>query len=687
MLPTLWFRNTWSWDAGAPQPTLAATGRTASVAIDHPFLGELELLAGAGPDGASPTLLFCENETNDARGCSAPPPTTPYPKDGINDHVVNGAATVNPDRRRHQGGAAGTRLDGRAGRDRRAAAAAAPGRRRAATAAAALGADFDRGRWRSAAAEADEFYAELTPAGATADEALVMRQAFAGMLWSKQFYHYDVARWLDGDPASRRRRAARRHGRNAGWRHFDAADIMSMPDPWEYPWFAAWDLAFHCVALAHVDPAFAKYQLLLLCREWYQHPNGALPAYEWDVRRRQPAGARLGRAARCSRSTAAATSTSSSRVFHKLLINFTWWVNRKDAERQQPVRGRLPRAGQHRRRSTARTCRSAGTLEQSDATGWMAFYALTMLRDRARSSPVRTAADERPGAQVPRALRRHRRGDERAGPVGRDGRLLLRRARHARRHRACRCRSARWSASSRCSPPSVVDEAMLAARPRLSASSSPASSTQQASATGRSSASAACCAASRASGGCCSASSAPTGCEQLFAQAVRRGRVPLAVRAAGAVAPYHRDQPLRARRRRASRRRSTTSRPSRPPAMFGGNSNWRGPVWFPLNYLVVSALERYDRFFGDDFTIEYPTGSGTQLTLDEVADDLRRPARSRSSSSAPDGRRPCFGWVERLQHDPAWHDNLAVPRVLPRRQRRRARRLPPDRLDRRWSPT
>ncbi|MGD9528519.1 MAG: glucosidase, partial [Pseudonocardia sp.] len=272
VLPTLWFRNTWSWDPGTAAPVLAATAGT-TVAVTHPFLGELELAAGRGPDGSDPTLLFCDNDTNTARLYGQPGPA--YPKDGINDHVTAGAPTVNPERVGSRC-AAWYRVPVEPGETVELRLRLHP---------AGSPADLDAGFERTRAqrrAEADGFYTELTPEAAGEDEANVMRQAFAGMLWSKQLYYYDVNRWLDGDPGLVRPPASRRTGRNARWRTFSSFDIMSMPDKWEYPWFAAWDMAFHCVALAHVDPSFAKYQLTLLCREWFQHPNGALPAYEWD---------------------------------------------------------------------------------------------------------------------------------------------------------------------------------------------------------------------------------------------------------------------------------------------------------------------------------------------------------------------------------------------------------------------
>ena len=201
----------------------------------------------------------------------------------------------------------------------------------------ALGSGFEKVVKRCRA-EADEFYAELTPAGASADEAMVMRQAFSGMLWSKQLYYYDVARWLEGDPAQPPPPASRWTGRNARWQHFDAFDIMSMPDKWEYPWFAAWDLAFHCVALAHVDPAFAKYQLVLLCREWFQHPDGELPAYEWDFGDVNPP-VQAWAALQVFAIDGGRDLDFLSRIFDKLLVNFTWWVNRRDQDANNVFEG------------------------------------------------------------------------------------------------------------------------------------------------------------------------------------------------------------------------------------------------------------------------------------------------------------------------------------------------------------
>ena len=324
-----------------------------------------------------PQLLFCENETNFA-GLYGGEPVTPYPKDGINDHVVHGAATVNPVGTGTKcafwyqvsvpaGQTAELRLRLRP--------AAAGGKQRARAQADPLGKDFDQ-VMAQRKAEADEFYAELTPAGASADEGLVLRQASAGMLWSKQLFYYDVARWLDGDPTQPEPPAVRKHGRNSRWRNFDGFDIISMPDKWEYPWFAAWDLAFHTVPLAHLDPAFAKYQLILICREWFQHPQGALPAYEWDFGDVNPP-VHVWAALQVWAIDGARDLGFLSRVFAKLLVNFTWWVNREDANGNNVFEGGF--LGLDNIGPIDRSHLPAGDiLEQSDATGWMGAYALAL---------------------------------------------------------------------------------------------------------------------------------------------------------------------------------------------------------------------------------------------------------------------------------------------------------------------
>ena len=646
VLPTAWFRNTWSWDEGAPRPGMRAAADSAA-AIEHPFLGPLELLAGQGPDGTAPSLLFCENETNVQRLFGAEP-VTPYPKDGINDHVISGAATVNPAGQGTKcafwyqltvagGGSVELRL-----RLRPQSRGPAPE--------AALGSDFQR-VVAERRGEADEFYAELTPAGATADEAMVMRQAFAGMLWGKQLYYFDVARWIDGDPAQPPPPAGRAAGRNSRWRNFDSFDIMSMPDKWEYPWFAAWDLAFHCVALAHVDPAFAKYQLILLCREWFQHPGGALPAYEWDFGDVNPP-VQAWAALEVFTVDGGRDIDFLSRVFDKLLVNFTWWVNREDAEGNNLFEGGflgLDNIGPIDRSHLP----VGGVLEQSDATGWMGFFSMAM----ASIALILHRSGQRPGedlvlkflehfAAIRDALESRGLWDEADGMyydrlVTPDGVAVPVKVRSI-------------VAMIPALAVGVVDEQML--ERSLVVGKQFASLLQDADMVDP---------AKLAASGLLRG--AP-GDQRLLLTLAGMARLrPLLARlfdeaeflsphGLRALSAYHRDHPYEIDVEGYQATIDYEPAESTTP-MFGGNSNWRGPVWFPVNYLVVSVLERYHQFFGEDLTIEYPTGSGRQLTLDLIARDLQDRLIS-IFTRGPDGRRACFGGTELLQQDPAWHDNL-----------------------------
>ncbi len=646
VLPSAWFRNTWSWEIGAPKPLLSAAGDGA-VHIRHPFGTDLELLAGAGPDATAPVPLFCENETNVARLFGAAP-ATPYPKDGINDHVIGGAATVNPDRRGTKcafwyqltvapGSTAQLRLRLRP-------AGAGPGP------VAALGDDFDR-VVALRRAEADEFYAELTPAGASADEAMVMRQAFGGMLWGKQFYYYDVARWLDGDPAQPPPPPGRADGRNSRWRSFDAFDIMSMPDKWEYPWFAAWDLAFHCVALAHVDPAFAKYQLILLCREWFQHPNGALAAYEWDFGDVNPP-VQAWAALEVFAVDGGHDIDFLSRVFDKLLVNFTWWVNREDALGNNLFEGGflgLDNIGPLDRSHLP----VGGTLEQSDATGWMGFYAMAM----GSIAVTLGRARQRPGTDLVLKFLEHFAGirdaiDEQGLWDDQDGMYYDRLLTPSGTAVPVKVRS--MVGMIPVLAVGVVDESML----RLSlvvgkqfasllsarGLADPATLAQRGQLRG-----------TPGDRRLLLSVAGPDRLPRLLSRLLDEGEF-LSPHGLRSLSAYHREHPYELDVEGVRATIDYEPAESTTP-MFGGNSNWRGPVWFPLNYLVISTLERYQRFFGDDLTVEYPTGSGRRLTLGAVATDLRDRLIS-LFVAGPDGRRPCFGEVTRLQHDPAWRDNL-----------------------------
>jgi hypothetical protein len=651
VLPTAWFRNTWSWDAAAPRPAMRASGDR-SVTIDHPFLGTLELIAAAAPDGAAPQLLFCENDTNIARLYGAAP-VTPYPKDGINDHVVDGADTVNPDR-------SGTKCacwyqlevsPGQTAELRLRLWPTASGRgSSAAEAAAALGTDFDQ-MMAMRRTEADEFYAELTPADASADEAMVLRQACAGMLWGKQLYYYDVSRWLDGDPAQPEPPAGRKTGRNSRWRNFNGFDIMSMPDKWEYPWFAAWDLAFHCITLAHLDPAFAKYQLILVCREWFQHPGGALPAYEWDFGDVNPPVQALA-ALEVFAIDGGRDIDFLSRVFDKLLVNFSWWVNREDATGRNVFEGGF--LGLDNIGPIDRSHLPAGySLEQSDATGWMGAYALAMCSIAA----ALTWSGERPAkdlvlkflehfAAIRDALDMHGLWDQADGLYY--DRLLTPSGAAA----PIKVRSMVGIIPALAA--AVVDAGMLhhamTANKRLKTfleredSKGLQKLVETPGLRGEADDQPVLLSVAR-----------PDQLERLFTRLFDEAEF-LSRHGLRAVSAYHRDHPYEFDVHGTKAVIDYEPAESTTP-MFGGNSNWRGPIWFPLNYLVIAALERYHRFYGNDLKIEYPTGSGNRLTLDLIAADLRDRLIS-LFTPGPDGRRPCFGGIEPMQTDPAWKDNL-----------------------------
>jgi hypothetical protein len=638
VLPTLWFRNTWSWD-DQDVPVLRLDGD--SVAVEDHRLAGYRLQAASGPDGQLPRAVFCDNETNTARLYGAEP-LTAYPKDGINDHVVAGAATVNPELRGTKaawwyhltvppGGTAEIRL-----RLHQPTGSAPPTR-------AWSGAEFDTvlaARRR----EADEFYTTIAPPDTDDERMRVLRQACAGLVWSKQIYPYGVTRWLDGDPAMPAPPPIRHTGRNSDWRHLDSFDVLAMPDPWEYPWFAAWDSAFHTIPWAHLDPAFAKYQLVVLLREWFLHPNGALPAYEWNFDDVNPPVHALA-AIRVFLIDGGTDTEFLERVFQKLLLNFTWWVNRQDPDGNNLFSGGF--LGLDNISPVDRSHLPAGLrIEQADGTAWMAYYSAAMLvlalalaernhvyddmvvkfldhfvliRDALESSGLFDVDDgffydrlidpqgrataiqvqslvgvipALPAASIPiaeservrtlrtrlaRTLERFSRSERRQMPIageGEDRRVLV----------------------SMVSPEELAgvlvtlfdQEAFLS----------------------------------------------PYGLRSLS----KRHQTPYQVPGVpGALIDY---QPAESR-----------------TAMYGGNSNWRGPVWMPTNYLVIRALLQYDRFFGQDYTVEYPTGSGERLSLGDIAGDLADRLVSIWLPDA-DGRRPVNGGQDLLDFDPAWRDRL-----------------------------
>jgi len=644
VLPTVWFRNTWSWDTGVAKPVLEASSQ-ASFDIVHPFLGDLDMTGGPAPDGSAPRLLVCDNETNSQRlfGVGS---TTRWPKDGINDHVIHGAATVNPEGRGTKGAfwyqltvapRATVELRLRL-------------RPRSADSSDGLGPGFEQ-VIASRRREADEFYAEITPASASGEEAIVMRQAFSGMLWSKQLYAYDVGRWLDGDPAQPPPPDQRKAGRNARWRNFDAFDIMSMPDKWEYPWFAAWDLAFHCVALAQVDPAFAKYQLAVLCREWFQAPNGALPAYEWDFSDVNPP-VHAYAALEIFAIDGSRDFDFLSRILDKLLVNFTWWVNREDARGNDLFEGGflgLDNIGPLDRSHLP----VGGILEQSDASGWMAAYAVAMcaIAITLQRSGTRATAD------LALKFLEHFvaiRGAMEGQGLWDDGDGLFYDRLLTTNGTAVPIRARSMVGIIPVLAAAVVDEDVV--NQALTLGKQTAWFLQRAGIYDPDALAAQ--GVYRGEPGQRRLLVGVVGIERLkriFARLFDEGEF-LSAYGLRSLSAYHREHPYELEVE-GVRARIDYEPAESTTGMFGGNSNWRGPIWFPLNWLVVRSLERYHQFFGDDFVVEYPTGSGRLLPLDAIARDLSRRLTS-IFLTGPDGRRPCFGWVDRLQRDPAWKDNL-----------------------------
>jgi hypothetical protein len=646
LLPTIWFRNTWSWDHTVARPALFQARSVAETAIElnHPVMGQRWLYCDD-----SPALLFTENETNTQRLYNSPN-ASQYVKDGVNNYVVNGdQGAVNPD---HQGtkAAADYRLTinpGETATIRLRLTDKAPGT------AVQIDQRFDQ-IFNDRIREADEFYQTVIPEHLSDDSRMVMRQSLGGLLWSKQFYHYVVDQWLKGDPATPVPPAERKKGRNHEWQHLYNADVISMPDKWEYPWYAAWDLAFHCVPLALVDADFAKEQLVLMLREWYMHPNGQLPAYEWAFGDVNPpvhawASWRVYKIEKKRRGVG--DTVFLKRIFQKLLLNFTWWVNRKDAEGMNIFQGGflgLDNIGVFDRSAPLPT---GGHLAQSDGTSWMAMYALNLL-----AIAMELAKHDRSYEDVASKFWEHflhiaramnNRGDEDIKlwdeedgffydvlhlPMGKplpmkvrsmvgliplfavetlEPELLAQLPDFKRRME--------WFVNNR---PDLTENVACMRTPGKE--------------------------------------------ERRLMSIVSRDQLrrvlrfmldeneflsPYGIRA---ISRFHKDNPY------VLQVNGTQHRVDYEPAesstgLFGGNSNWRGPIWFPLNYLLIESLQKFHHYLGHDFKVECPTGSGQMMTLWEVSAELSR-RLSRIFLRDDSGRRPVFGGTERFQSDPNWRD-------------------------------
>jgi len=657
VLPTLWFRNTWTWREGVPRPVLQKVPIGASnsvVSASHPELGDRFLYCESAGG-----LLFTENETNNERLFHAPN-LTPYVKDSINDYIVHGReSAVNPQKIGTKA-AASYRLTLGAKQ-------AQTIRLRLSDVApklpeltrenrfAPFGPDFDalielRER------EADAFYSTVIPSSLSADEASVMRQALAGMMWSKQFYYYDVDRWLeehDADPFKADRRTA---PRNNHWHHMYNADIISMPDKWEYPWYAAWDLAFHILPLTLVDPDFGKQQLDLILRANYLHPNGQLPAYEWnfgDVNPPVHAWSTIFTYRREMARNGKGDIEWLERSFQKLLLNFTWWVNRKDRSGKNAFEGGflgLDNIGVFDRSSPLPT---GGYLEQADGTAWMALYCQNMLEIAVQLALERPAYVEMCTKFVEHFLWIAAALAHEGGDVGmwdeEDGFFydVLRLPNGSAQRLKVRsmvgllplCAVTVFEGELTRKYPELGGELrrFLAARPELTAFIHDPIQTGY-------------------GGRRMAAILNESKLRKVLSKMLDENEFlsPYGIRA---LSCYHADHPYVLRSGAQEYRVSYLPAES-DTGMFGGNSNWRGPIWMPVNGLIIRALLQYYTYYGNGFIVECPTGSGQQMTLYQVAEQLTR----RLSSiflREKDGHRPVYGGTKKFQEDPHWRDYIS----------------------------
>ena len=644
VLPTLWFRNIWAWWPDEPKPALrvASTGGAATVGASHAELGDYWLYCDSNPQ-----LLFTENDTNNQRLFGTANPTS-YVKDGINDHVVAGRQdAVNPNQ-------TGTKASAHYPIDVGAGATSVIRLRLAGTATQSpFGAGFDQ-IMMARRREADEFYRSITPAGVGEDAANVMRQALAGMLWSKQYFAYDVNKWLEEHGVDTLRPT--RQIRNREWFHMISEHVISMPDKWEYPWFAAWDLAFHTIALAAVDIDFAKEQLDLLLLGIYLHPTGQIPAYEWNFSDVNPpvhgwATIFLYRTEQALRGKTDLEFLK--QVFGKLSANFGWWVNRKDRDGRNLYEGGflgLDNIGVFDRSAPLPT---GGHLEQADGTAWVALYAQNMLEiaiELAAHEPAYVELATNVGMQfllIARAMNQigpDGMWDEEDGfyydvlrlPDGSATRLKVRSmvgllplcattvVEKWQRERAPGM-AARFYERWRRMP--ELRESIHATGPGQFGAG-----------------------------------------ERGIMALVNESRLRriltrmldenefLSAYGIRALSRYHADHPYVFNVGGQEYRVNYLPAES-DTGMFGGNSNWRGPIWMPVNVLLIRALMQYYLYYGDNFTIECPTGSGNIMNLFEVAREIAN-RLTRIFLRDQSGRRPVFGGAEKFQNDPHWRDHL-----------------------------
>ena len=647
LLPTLWFRNTWSWEPVAPRPRLRRVDGVAGAAavwVEHPDLAGFRLLAEG-----TPGLLFTENETNVRRlfGDGGP---QPFAKDAFHDVVVHDRTSL-----AHE--SEGTKVAAHyrlvvGAREQVTVRLRLVRADATARSVPAFGPAFDR-IFATRRREADEFYDTIIPATLAEDPRRVMRQALAGMLWSKQWYHYDVRRWLEGDPSQPPPPLERWHGRNVDWTHLYNDDVVSMPDKWEYPWYAAWDLAFHAIALTLVDPDFAKAQLILFLREWYMHPNGQIPAYEWAFGDVNPpvhawAAWRVYKIEKRLRGTA--DRLFLERVFQKLLLNFTWWVNRKDPEGKNVFQGGflgLDNIGVFDRSAPLPV---GGHLEQSDGTAWVGMFCVNMLAmalELARENPAYEDMASKffeHFVYIAHAM----------GAMGKDEIELWDEVDgffYDVLHTPTGARFLKVRSMVGLVPlfaVQVLEPENLDRLPRFERRMNWFLENRpdlRDHVVGQ---------------------NTPDGRTRRLLSLVSGSRLQRVLRymldedeflspyGIRALSRFHREHPYvlvvdgHEHRVDYEPAESTTG-------LFGGNSNWRGPVWVPMNFLLIESLQRFAHFYLGDFKVECPTGSGRMLTLWDTAAELSR-RLCRIFLRDGDGRRPVHGGAGKFQVDPHWRD-------------------------------
>jgi len=645
LLPTLWFRNDWAWDRGGVKPDIRSEAGVHDdlrrIATNHARLGEYWLHMEG-----TPKLLFTENESNVQRLWGAPN-TQPYVKDGFHRAIIDHQAdAVCPDGHGTKAAAQYTL-------------SVAPGGCESVhlrLSRTRMERPFDHidEVFTTRRMEADAFYAGLGDEHLSEDAKLIQRQAFAGLLWSKQFYHFNVNDWLEGDPAMPPPPPQRKHGRDSGWRHFNSHDILAMPDTWEYPWFAAWDLAFHCIPLALIDPAFAKHQLEVMGHEWYQHPNGEFPAYEWafsDVNPPVHAWAAWRVYKIEQRVTGHRDRAFLERVFHKLLLNFTWWVNRKDPDGRNVFEGGflgLDNIGVFDRSTALPT---GGHIEQSDGTAWMGMFCLNMLTIAAELALENHVYED----LATKFFEHFLYIADALNNIGGEGVSLWDEedeffydVLHLPNDDVFPLKVRSLVGLIPLFAVETLDPQLLDQLPGFKARlewflehkpdlARLVSRWQE-----------------------------PGSGERRLVALVRGHRMKCLLRRMLDPNEFLSDHGVRALSKYHLRHPyefaidGTTATVDYEPGestsgVFGGNSNWRGPVWFPANFLLIESLQKFHHYFGDDFRVECPTGSGTFLSLWQVAEELSRRLQGLFKRDVQ-GRRAVYGDDAVLQSDPHWRD-------------------------------